>query len=171
VSRGLFIRETLLCSPVPQPPPVPIDNAIFGDDSMTAREKLELHRTEPSCSACHAVFDPIGLSLENYDGIGQYRTTEVGKPIDPSGELPLPVTGKVLNFANFVSLVDQLVQEPVLYDCFAKQFLMYATGRTEEQLNEERAHDVAAAFTASQYKLDALVTAVVKSPYFVSRQN
>jgi hypothetical protein len=67
--------------------------------------------------------------------------------------------------------VDQLVQEPVFYDCFAKQFLMYATGRTENQLNEARAHDVAEAFTASQYKLDALVQAVVKSEYFVSRQN
>ena len=85
VNRGRFIREEILCSPVPPPPgDFKFDEKIITED-MTAREKFEEHAKNPACGGCHELFDGLGFALENYDAIGQYRTTEKGKTIDPSG--------------------------------------------------------------------------------------
>src|SRR5690606_7737678 len=87
--RGQAIREHLLCQSVPEPPG-DVDFTLFEDpDSSlkTARERLVAHANVPACAGCHKITDPIGLALENFDGAGQFRTTENGAPIDTSGEL------------------------------------------------------------------------------------
>ena len=90
VLRGAWALETLLGTPVPPPPPdvPPLDNSKKKAD-LTVREKLELHRASPSCSACHKLMDPIGFALENFDWMGRWRDNESnGKPLDISGVLP-----------------------------------------------------------------------------------
>ena len=87
--RGKALRELLLCQTVPRPPPN-VDFSLLEDpDSRlkTARERLDLHRTNPVCAGCHKITDPIGLAFENFDGAGQFRATERGAAIDASGAL------------------------------------------------------------------------------------
>jgi len=168
VGRGRYIREAVLCSPVPPPPGDFKFNEKVITEDMTAREKFEEHAKNPACSSCHALFDVIGFALENYDAIGQFRKLDKGKTIDPSGVLPLPSGGEI-RFANFVDMIDQLAKGKDAYDCFASQYLMYTSGKVKLS-NCERA-DIAKVFEESGYKLDALALAIVTSPRFVTRQN
>jgi hypothetical protein len=85
---GMTIRGDLLCLGVPEEP-ANIDELVASapkGETLTRREQLAAHRTAPDCNYCHRLVDPIGLSLESYDALGQYRTTEKGRPVDTSGE-------------------------------------------------------------------------------------
>ena len=86
--RGKALRELFLCQKVPAPPPN-VDFSALEDagDVKTARERLDIHNTNPSCAGCHLIMDPIGLALENFDGAGRYRKTENDVVLDISGEL------------------------------------------------------------------------------------
>ncbi len=86
--RGVFIRKTLLCQPIP-PPPANVDTSIPAatEEAPTMRERLEQHFEDPSCAGCHKMMDLVGLGLENFDGIGQWRDLENNAPIDPSGNI------------------------------------------------------------------------------------
>ena len=168
VNRGRFIREEILCSDVPPPPGDFMFNEKNITEDMTAREKFVEHSKNPSCAACHLLFDTIGFALENYDAVGQYRTTEKGKTIDPSGKLPLPSGGEI-QFANFVDMVDQLAAGTDAFSCFSAQYLQYASGRVTLDACERE--NVARAFEQSGYKLDALVVAVVGSDSFMARKD
>jgi len=90
VLRGAWVLETLLGTPVPPPPPgVPPLPTAKGRETLTVREKLLQHRGSPTCSTCHNLMDPIGFGLENFDGLGRWRDSDVtGKPIDATGALP-----------------------------------------------------------------------------------
>jgi hypothetical protein len=122
--RGKALREIFLCQKVPPPPPNVDFSAVEDPDSSlkTAREKLAVHRTNPSCAGCHKIMDPIGLTLENFDGAGQFRTTENGATIDPSGDLD----GK--QFKDAVGLGQALHNNPALPNCLVKNMYGYATG-------------------------------------------
>lgn len=124
--RGKFVREVLLCTDVP-PPPGDIDFSMFaeegGADRRTARERLTVHVTEQVCAGCHALMDPIGLALEQLDGIGAYRETENGAPIDPSGEL------NGVRFADAADLGAVLSRDAGLGPCFVESLFRYAVGR------------------------------------------
>ena len=84
--RGVFISGTFLCQ-TPPPPPDGLITTLPTDSSLTARQKMELHRTSPSCKACHGLFDPLGFGLEHFDSIGKYRANEGGLTIDSTGTL------------------------------------------------------------------------------------
>lgn len=84
--RGVFITGTFLCQTPPSPPPGVI-TTLPEDPTLTSRQKLEQHRSNPSCAACHALFDPAGLALEHLDSIGKYRANENGLAIDATGTL------------------------------------------------------------------------------------
>ncbi len=91
VLRGKWIMEVLLASPPPAPPPnVPLldeTKAEAGDKLLTTRERMELHRSNPACTSCHRVIDPLGLALENFDVTGRWRIRDNGAPVDPVGDL------------------------------------------------------------------------------------
>ena len=84
--RGLFVLESFLCT-TPPPPPAGVNTVLPVDPNTTAREKLKVHRVAASCNACHGQFDPLGLAMEHFDPIGQYRATENGLAIDATGTL------------------------------------------------------------------------------------
>ena len=87
MKRGVWILEQLLCSEPPPPPPG-VEGLPDGDmSSGSLRDRLELHRADPTCASCHNLMDPLGLGLEHYDAIGQYRTEDDGFPVDASGQL------------------------------------------------------------------------------------
>jgi hypothetical protein len=171
VGRGRFFREAIMCAPVPAPPGnFMFDPTVITDD-MTERQKFEVHRKNPACATCHALFDPIGIAVENYDPIGRYRTMDKGKVIDPSGKIPLADGMTMVTFTNYVDLLTQLSERPDVYNCFASQYLEYATGRRPEQLDLCDAQTAAKAFGASGYKIEDLLLAVVGLPSFVTRRN
>jgi hypothetical protein len=131
--RGVFLREALLCQAVPEAP-ADVEFALFVQDEeskyKTARDRLGVHATEASCRKCHKLTDPIGLGLEVFDGIGKYRTTENGAPIDTSGDLD----GS--DFANPVELGQAFAESPLIGACLVENLYRYAVGR--EQVNSER---------------------------------
>jgi hypothetical protein len=168
VGRGRYIREAVLCSPVPPPPGDFKFNEKVITEDMTAREKFTEHAKNPACSSCHALFDVIGFALENYDAVGQFRKLDKGKTIDPSGVLPLPSGGEI-KFANFVDMIDQLAKGKDAYDCFAGQYLMYTSGKVK--LTDCERAEIAKVFEESGYKLDALALSIITSPRFATRKN
>ena len=89
VVRGKWILDNILgVPPPPQPPDIPAleDNTV--DGSLSVRDRLAEHRDNPACASCHNLMDPVGLSLENFDAVGRWRSVEEGVPIDASGDLP-----------------------------------------------------------------------------------
>jgi hypothetical protein len=122
--RGKALRELLLCQRVPHPPPnVDFSKVENPDPSLhTMRERLTAHRSNPVCAGCHRIVDPIGLGLENFDGVGEFRTTEGGETIDSSGTLD----GH--NFKDAVGLGQALHDDPALTSCLVSRLYSYGVG-------------------------------------------
>ena len=168
VGRGRYIREQVLCGPVPPPPGDFKFNEKVITDDMTAREKFTEHAKNPACSSCHSLFDGIGFALENYDAAGQYRLKDKGKMIDPSGTLALPMGGDI-TFTNFVDMIEQIAKGPDAYACFAGQYLQYTSGQVK--LDDCARAEMAKSFADAGYRIDELALAIVTSPRFVTRRN
>lgn len=123
--RGKFVRQNLLCEDIPPPPPG-VMTSLDGVEGDTLRERLEAHRNDPVCSACHSKMDPIGFGFESFDPIGRVRTEEApGIPVDSTGDLDgVPFTGPA-------ELQAMLVDDPRVPACFARQLYRFATGHLE----------------------------------------
>ena len=121
--RGIFIRETLLCQEIPAPPSN-VDTSIPEADatSPTLRERVASHLEDPTCSGCHQVMDPPGLALENFDGIGRWRTIENGAVIDASGNLD----GE--EYDDAMGLNRALWNHEGVARCFTTKVMQYAVG-------------------------------------------
>lgn len=127
VKRGMWILETLLGMP---PPPAPanvggIEEADGEGEHLTFRQQLEKHRDNKACASCHAMMDPLGFAMENFDGIGRWRTEDKGKPVDVKTNW----RGHQIN--NFEDLYQLLVTEyrDEFIDCFTEKLMTYALGR------------------------------------------
>lgn len=121
--RGKALRELFLCQKVPAPPPN-VDFSLLEDagDLKTARERLKIHSTNPSCAGCHLIMDPMGLALENFDGAGRYRATENGVELDISGELDGAL------YDDVDGLATALRNHPKLPYCLVNRMYAYGTG-------------------------------------------
>jgi hypothetical protein len=121
--RGIFVRETLLCQLIP-PPPADVDTSIpeATPDAPTRRERVAAHLTDPTCAGCHQLVDPIGLGLENFDGLGMYRTHENGALIDASGQLDGD------EYDDAWHLASALRDHPGFPACMAEMLYSYGVG-------------------------------------------
>jgi hypothetical protein len=132
--RGKALREIFLCERVP-PPPGNVDFSLVQNTNdpryKTVRQRLTVHRKEPICAGCHRMTDPIGLSLEDFDTAGEFRTTENGAPIDSSGEL----NGK--HFDGVQQLEQLMHDDPATTSCLINRVYTYGTDR--QPMPEERA--------------------------------
>ena len=130
IKRGLFIEEELLCQTMPDPPDdVPDLPALR--PGLSTRARLEMHRAAPVCAACHRLFDPMGMALENYDSLGRYRKTDQGAAVDSSGVIDqgVDVDGA---FKNGLELLDRLAKSHTVRDCMVKHWFEYAVSRHQE---------------------------------------
>jgi len=163
VGRGYLVSDRLLCI---TPPPAPDDVVAMlppPNPNQTTRERLEAHRTNPTCSSCHGLMDPYGLTFENYDAIGRYRMTEGTRPVDASGKA-LP--GGVGDVTNAVDLMGKLAVNQTVRDCLAKQWFRYALGR-EDRAEDKGTLDAAlSAFGKADYKMSDLVVGLATSSGF-----
>ena len=127
VNRGKWILEQMLgVEPPPPPADIPPLPSAKENDNLSVRARLEQHRSNPTCASCHALLDPMGFALENYDAIGRWRTREADAPIDSSDRL---ITGEA--FSDWSELRELLVKErsEEFVQCFVEQLLTYALGR------------------------------------------
>ena len=158
--RGKAIRELLLCQPVPAPPNN-VDFSVVQDTSnpnfKTARDRLTAHRNDPTCAGCHKVIDPIGLALEQFDGLGQYRETENGAPIDVSGELD----GK--NFKDAAGLGQALRDHPAAARCVVESLWRYAVGRPTAPGEQAYVGWLEQRFAADGYRFPELLARIAGS--------
>lgn len=123
--RGRAIRESLLCQKVPDPPG-DVDFSLFNDPNSpnkTARDRLSAHATQPACTGCHKLTDPIGLAMEQIDGAGQLRTHEGGALIDPSGDLD------GVKYADAAGLGRAMRDNPATPSCVVNRLYSYAAAR------------------------------------------
>ncbi|MET0794743.1 MAG: DUF1592 domain-containing protein [Polyangiaceae bacterium] len=133
VLRGKFVRTMLLCQDVPPPPPDVNISLPTIDQGATARDRFSAHLTAgASCNGCHHLMDPIGLSFENFDAMGQYRTTDNGRPIDVSGQVQGATDASLSgDFKGVRELADKLAASQQVRDCVATQWFRFASGRNE----------------------------------------
>jgi hypothetical protein len=121
--RGLFIRANLLCLPIPPPPDdVNLNLEQVGGEGLSVRERLELHRSEPACAGCHSMFDPIGMTLENFDSLGRYRTHDGNFEIDPTATFEDQELTSARDLADFIR------DDPRTVSCLAERLYGFATG-------------------------------------------
>lgn len=162
VRRGKMLRERLLCGVI-TPPPGTVNNVLPPPDpNVSARQRFELHRSEPSCKGCHALIDPLGSPFEEYDAIGRFRTQDGLVAVDSTGEL-VGTRGSNAKVKDAVELADKLVAADDVQGCVARQWLRYAIGRADTEADRGSLLAVQKAFKDSQLRIPALVQAIVKS--------
>jgi mono/diheme cytochrome c family protein len=166
VIRGKWVLENILG--VPPPPPLPDvpalkDNTV--DGNLSVRKRLAEHRTNPTCAACHNLMDPVGLSLENFDAVGRWRTVEGGAPIDASGGLPDGST-----FADVHGLEQALLKRPEIFvGTFAEKLLTYALGRGVESYDAPSIRAIVRESRQQNFRVSSLILGIVKSTPFQMR--
>jgi mono/diheme cytochrome c family protein len=171
VLRGKFILANIQGVPPANPPPnVPTlnDKDIGTTKALTVRQLMAQHRASPACSSCHAVMDPLGFALENFDATGVWRDKDrfAGTVIDSAGELP---DGTKLNGPD--DLRQALLRRPDQFvQTFVEGLLTYSMGRTEAYYDMPTVRKIVRDTAAKDYKFSAIVQAVVKSEQFRMRR-
>ncbi len=171
VLRGKWVMEVLLDAPPPPPPPnVPALEETEGVGEgrlLTTRERLEIHRRNLVCAACHQFMDPIGVALENFGVTGEWRIRESGSSLDARGQL---YDGTQLT--NSVELADALLERPIpLVRTFTMNLLAYALGRRVEYYDGPTIRAIAREAEANDYRISSFILGVVESDAFRSKQD
>jgi cytochrome c551/c552 len=164
VLRGKYILENILGTPPPAPPAnVPdLKENQPGEEAKSLRARLEMHRATPTCATCLRVMDPLGLALENFDGIGQWRVKEPGGNIDPAGQL---ADGSRVDGP--VALRKAVLKRPELFVRTVTQKLMtYGLGRGMQHTDMPVIRGIASGSAAQNYRFSAVVLGIVKSVPF-----
>jgi hypothetical protein len=167
VVRGAWIVEELLGAPVPTPPPnvetdLGDENAPAGGLVDTLRDRLEQHRANPTCAACHKIMDPIGLALENFDLVGRWRTEENGKALDTTTELidGTPIDGPTTLRQALLDRGDAVASTII------EKLLSYALGRHLHAQDMAAVREIAAGAEENEYRFSDLVFGIVESTPF-----
>ena len=164
VTRGAFISKAILCNTIPLPsgdvldevePPDP-------DSGATARERFSRHAEDQVCAGCHALMDPIGLTLENYDAVGRWRDQENGITIDPSGAVP--GVGEV---AGPLELVSAIASAEGTHACFVEHWSNFAYGRTATEADACTQDRLIEQFEASGHDIQQLLLDLTQTDDFL----
>ena len=170
VLRGKWILDNLLGTPPPDPPPnIPaLNDQRTQARRPTVRARLEAHRANPACSACHAMIDPTGFALENFDAIGRWRVVDESfNPIDPSGVLP---DGRA--FDGVAEMRDTLARDPRQFVTTVTEKLMtYALGRGLEHTDMPTLRRIVREAAADDYRFQSVVLGIVQSDPFLMRRS
>ena len=164
--RGKWLLENLLGSPPPPPPAnVPALEAEPGAAPKTIRERLESHRASPACASCHAIMDPLGLAMENFDAVGAWRTFEAGRAIDAHGVF---TDGSAIDGAE--ELRAALLSDPSIFvDTVTRKLLTYALGRGLQYYDMPVVRRLLDEARDENYEFSSLVIGIVESAPFRMR--
>jgi len=171
VQRGKWVLMNVLGTVPPEPPPnvpalKPAGEKLVAEQTM--RQRMEEHRANPACSSCHKMMDPIGFALENFDGIGKWRTTEAGQKLDASGQL---VDGSKID--GVATLRDSLLRySPQFVRTITEKLLTYALGRGVDYEDMPTVRSIVRQSAAGDYRFSSLVLGIVKSaPFQMNRKS
>jgi hypothetical protein len=168
VVRGKWILDNLIGTPPPPPPPnVPtLKDTNSEGKVLSMRERMVQHRANPQCASCHAMMDPLGFALENFDAVGRWRTqSESSTPIDVTGALP-----DGTKFEGAKGLRDALLARPeVFMATLTEKLLTYALGRGLEYSDAPAVRSIVREVAKSDYRLSSLVMGIVQSQPFQMR--
>jgi mono/diheme cytochrome c family protein len=167
VIRGKYILQNILGTPPPPPPPdvPPLDEAAVGT-AASLRQQMEKHRANPACATCHAKMDPLGFALENYDGIGKWRTMDGKFPVDSSGTLP---NGKTFRGPSEMRTA-LLAQLPEFAHCVIEKMLIYSLGRGLQPYDRKTVDEIGHKLAAQGYPFQSVIYEVARSFPFQSRR-
>jgi hypothetical protein len=164
--RGKWVLENLLgTSPPPPPTNVPPLEAEPGAAPLTMRERMETHRATPACAGCHALIDPLGFAMENFDAVGGWRIYESGTDVDASGQLAdgTPING-------IAELRGALLADPRLFaQTFTEKLMTYALGRGLQHFDVPVVRGILRDAETSGYRFGSIVLGIVESPAFRMR--
>jgi hypothetical protein len=166
VLRGKWVMEVLIGMPPPPPPPnVPsLDETKDAQDGrpLTTRERMELHRANPTCNACHQYMDPIGLSLDNFDVTAKWRYRENDAPLDTHGNM---YDGSAVSSPS--DLTQALLKRPIpLVRSFTENLMAYAVGRRVEDQDEPTIRAIVKEAESKGFKMSSFILGVVNSSEF-----
>jgi hypothetical protein len=164
VARGKWILENILGTPAPLPPPnvPPLKENEGAPQPTSLRARMEEHRKNPVCAACHKIMDPIGFSLDNFDLIGTWRADEAGEKIDASGQL---VDGTRLDGP--ASLRKALLgRSDVFVQTVTEKLLTYATGRALKYYDMPAVRSIDREAAKNDNRFSSLIQGVVNSDPF-----
>ena len=169
VQRGKWVLENLLGTPPPPPPPdIPALEAHAKDGkTLTMRQQMEQHRANPTCASCHSRMDPIGFSLENFDGTGAYRAKDGGTAIDASGKMP---DGKTFTGAAGLKALLLTGHRDEFLTTFTEKMMTYALGRGVESSDEPAIRAVIRDASKRNTSISDIITAIVNSQQFQMRR-
>jgi hypothetical protein len=169
VRRGKFVREQFFCQ---QPPPPPNDIEVKPPDlapGLSTRERFRQHAADPLCANCHRLMDPIGLAFEQYDGIGQWRQTDGGKPVDASGELiGTDIDGP---FVGPLELGKKLAGSDQVRTCLVKHWFRFGYGRSETPADLCSIETLKALHAAGGDDVRELLIALTQTDAFLFRRS
>ncbi|UJR82329.1 DUF1592 domain-containing protein [Sandaracinus amylolyticus] len=169
VFRGRFVRERLLCQTLPPPPEDLLVVPPEPDPSASTRDRFEQHRSDPACSGCHELMDPIGFGFEHYDAIGRWRDRDEGFDVDASGRI-VGTRETDGEFEGAVDLAHRLANSPDVHACLTQQWWEFAFRRTVEEADACSIDEVRRAFDESGRDLRALIIALVRTDAFLYRR-
>ena len=167
VQRGKWVMEVLLGSPPPPPPPnVPALEETKGTNdsgaALSVRQRMEQHRSNPQCTSCHRVIDPMGLALENFDATGKWRVRDGGMAVDTKGTL---FDGSAIEGPN--GLRDALMRhKDVFLLSFTRSLMTYALGRRVEPSDMPAVRRIIRSAQAQDYRLSAFINGIIDSSQF-----
>jgi hypothetical protein len=170
VLRGAWVLEKIIGTP-PTPPPPGVESDLSqraGEKPTTVRARLEQHRANATCRQCHGVIDPMGLALENFDAVGQFRTVDrqaANQPIDASTVLP---SGLAINGP--AELREYLSGNPAKFaQAFSEKLMMYAVNRELEYFDMPHVRAVVRGAAKENYTLSSIVQGIVRSGAFLKQ--
>ncbi len=170
VLRGKWVLDNLLGVP-PPPPPANVAAGLEEKNKdgkvLTVRQQMDQHRNNPACSGCHSLMDPIGFALDNFNGVGQWRTSDAGSPLDVSGVLydGAPFQGP-LEFRKL--LVDR---EELVVHTVAEKLLTYALGRALQSYDQPAVRGIVRESAPGNHRWSSLVLGIVNSTPFQMRRS
>lgn len=164
VKRGKWFLQTFFGVSPPDPPPgveTKLDQKV-GEAPKTMRERLVLHSTSPTCASCHKMFEPLGLAMENFDAVGQWRTSEVGNPIDSVGVISDGTRVDGVRGLRELSLR----KREMFAEVVVENLLTYAIGRGLDYNDMPLVRSLVHNAEQDRYKFSSLIMGVVQSPAF-----
>lgn len=162
VKRGKWILDNLLNTPPPPAPPG-VPELEKSELTGTLRQRIEQHRADPACAACHKLMDPLGLALENYDAVGRWRTKDAGQEIDASGELP---SGEKVKHAGDLIRTLRTKFADKFARCLTEKMMTFAVGRGLEYYDRCAIDQIMSKLQNDDYRFSTLVTEIVTSGPF-----
>ncbi len=169
VLRGAWILDVITGTPPHAPPPaIPalIEN-VPGHRQLTIRQRMEIHRRQPSCNACHGIMDPMGLSMENFDAMGgwQVKDRDTGLPIDAQGRM---ADGTMLNGPQDLRRA-LMRNSPLLVQTLTEKLMTFALGRTLDYRDMPTVRAIVRRAAREDDRFSAIVLGIVESPQFEER--